>query len=90
MTTLTPRKDFRDSQLSKGWADVVASPQFEAAAKAAMLEFLFDIHPATTTELGGAATHRLIGAKMFLDKLMSLADGETKLPTPPTGLDYKS
>lgn len=91
MTTLTPRKDFRASDLAKGWGDVVTSPQFEAAAKTAMLELQLSLHTgALTNENAAAASYRTHGARMFLDLLMSLTDSaEAPKPKQPT-LNYQA
>ena len=86
---LTPRKDFRESPLAKGWGDVVTSPQFEAAAKAAMIELQNTLMTgALTPENAEAAAYRLNGAKMFLGELMSLTETEAKSAVKQTGLTY--
>lgn len=85
MTTLTPRQDFRQSDFVKGWADLVSSKQFEAAAKTAMLEY----QSAVMTGLQPAENaFRLHGAQQFLQVLMSLADSETVPTRPNNSLDY--
>lgn len=62
--TLTPREDFKTSPHAKMWDEVVASDQFKAAAKAAMLHV-------------GSTCHNLDelrGAQDFLRVLMSLTE----------------
>lgn len=89
--TLTPRKDFRESPLAKGWGDIVTSPQFELAAKTAMIELQYSVATgALTPENAAAAAYRMHGARMMLDMLMSLVDSEVKPPTRQPALDYKA
>ena len=89
--TIEPRKDFRLSHHAKTWPDAVASQQFEAAAKVAMLELQFALATKAmdpTTAANNA--FRLHGARMFLDILMSLADAAPLQPKKPTELDYSA
>lgn len=84
--TLTPKKDFRENKaLSQGWSDFVSSPQFEAAAKAALLELQF----ANMTGLQPAENaFRLHGAQQFLDILMRLTDSPEIPIVSKTQLNY--
>ena len=77
--TIDPRKDFRESPHGKTWNDVVDSEQFQAAAKAAFMQFCMELYNDGTTQ----STDRLEGGKILLSKLMSLCE-ETPKPTQST------
>lgn len=89
---LTPRKDFRESPHANGWADLCASPQFEAAAKAAMLQMQADLLPVNPRDAAtmSSIASELVGAKIFLNYLMSLTES-TQQPKPTTtGINYRA
>ena len=75
---LTPRDDFSKSLHAKGWADFVSGDQFQQAAKAAMLQHSFNMAGDIN------AGFKMLGAKGFLEILMSLADTEKSVHHPMT------
>jgi hypothetical protein len=81
---LNPRQTFNKSLLSKGWADFVASDQFEKAAQAAMWAAETQLgHPA---DMGTAAANewKRQGMRLFLSQLVNLCDPEEKKPATPS------
>lgn len=88
---LTPRKDFRESPHANGWADLCASPQFEAAAKAAMLQMSMDtLAPLASGIVASSEAHQIYGAQKFLKILMSLGDSATQPKPTTTGINYRA
>lgn len=83
--------EFQQSPFSKGWTDLTDGPQFQAAAKAAMLHF-HSQQPIHSDMASAAATEwRRQGAQQFLDILVSLNINPERRQ-PPTGkqLDHNA
>ena len=79
---LTPRDNFKKSELAKGWLNIMDSTQFQAGATAALLEMQLALaHP---QDMGTAAAYQwqMQGAKRFLETLMGLTEPQlaAKLP----------
>jgi len=80
--TIDPRKDFQASPHKPIWSDFSASATFAAAAQAALVQYQINLGTSTDVSNAGANGFKLVGAKQFLDVLMSLT--ETPTPTPVT------
>lgn len=88
---LTPRKDFRESPHANGWADLCASPQFEAAAKAALLHMQMNPYSAgNAVQDFQCYAQRLVGAQEFLHILMSLTESQQQPKPTTTGINYRA
>jgi len=86
--TLDPREIFR-SQFTRGWGDIVASKQFEAAALSSIAAMQMEL-PHPDSVITAAANHyRMDGARRFLHILRNLAETQKTETQQKQTLNYK-
>lgn len=87
---LTPRENFRKTDLAKRWLDVVDGTQFQVAASTALMEMA--IQNGAPPDMATAASYqwRMEGAKQFLRILMGLTLEKPPPKTPiPENLNHR-
>lgn len=70
----------RNKRLAQSIHEVVTSSEFQAAADATLLQLIHDQQNTSDPTLAIAAYHQVRGAKLFLDKLQSIADQHKPAP----------
>ena len=81
----------KKSAYVKSHFDLVVSEPFIAACDAAMLSLVDDLggNPTSETELSAANHQRLVGARLFLQKLLTIADAPKPISPKSTGDNLK-
>jgi len=87
---LTPKKDFLAKKpLADAHRELVVSTPFREALNAALLEQVLALPPTTDTEAAAAAYHSIMGARYFIQHLLSIAEMPKDISKPPlANLDH--
>lgn len=79
---LDPVKRFRESPHIKGWADIMASAQFQEAALAAIWQQSRNLETPDSQDSAAANFFRIQGAQDFIANLMRLGESAPEPPKP--------
>lgn len=83
---LEPKKKFQaDIQATRAHQELVVSDRFRAAAEAALLEQVMALPMTYKKNEAAAAYYRIMGARDYLQHLLTIAEQPKKLPDRPSG-----